>query len=635
MKGNECIVAKAFRKCVLLLVTTCTFLFANGITVDAATSHTKAEALSWLGSLTEAKDYDGSVGIQCVDLIYEYYRYLGQKSPGGNAVDYANNKLPDGWTRVYSDYQPGDIAVYKAQKTYYTLSDGRSWWIDSSGGGNGHVSIITGVIGNNFVCVEQHAYQKQIYRGTIGVPESEQPMSALICAIRPFGSNNAPQPTEMIDNSISTSSSNVTSSDAKISASFKNGSRTISSHGFVIGKKSDLSDGKKVTSGGGTAIGVGFILSEKGITLSADTTYYYQIFIVENGITKKSVIKSFRTAEDVSSILKDIVVTFEDGAYFKLHSKLKSTTGSASLQYAVWTGYNGQDDLKWYSKIKSADSNGEYVSQIKYSEHNNEMTGYIVHIYTFDNSGNATFRKEIVFNPYKLSKAAITLNAGSSINLTISPAATSVIKWESSNANAVTVDKNGKVTGIAPSSNKVTITGTFTVEGISYKVYSYVTVVAPLKNISLSATKISLEKGKSRSLSVIFNPENTSDSKKVTWLSSNTKVATVDKNGKVTAVGKGTATITATSAVSGVKAVSCSVTVTTPSPAYTKGDPNNDGAVNRADKIFLSRYLAKWPGYTINNLLTVDFNNDGKVNRADKIYLARYLSRWPGYTLNY
>lgn len=37
------------------------------------------------------------------------------------------------------------------------------------------------------------------------------------------------------------------------------------------------------------------------------------------------------------------------------------------------------------------------------------------------------------------------------------------------------------------------------------------------------------------------------DNKRVTWQSSDEKVATVDENGKVTAVGNGTATITATS----------------------------------------------------------------------------------------
>ena len=49
--------------------------------------------------------------------------------------------------------------------------------------------------------------------------------------------------------------------------------------------------------------------------------------------------------------------------------------------------------------------------------------------------------------------------------------------------------------------------------------------------------------------------------KAVTWKSSNTKVATVSSTGKVTAVGKGTATITATTKV-GNKKASSKITVT-------------------------------------------------------------------------
>ncbi len=50
--------------------------------------------------------------------------------------------------------------------------------------------------------------------------------------------------------------------------------------------------------------------------------------------------------------------------------------------------------------------------------------------------------------------------------------------------------------------------------------------------------------------------------KTVAWKSSDAKVATVDKDGKVTAVAEGTATITATSTVDENKSASVEVTVT-------------------------------------------------------------------------
>ena len=80
----------------------------------------------------------------------------------------------------------------------------------------------------------------------------------------------------------------------------------------------------------------------------------------------------------------------------------------------------------------------------------------------------------------------------------------------------------------------------------------------PVTQLTMSKTTLSLEAGKTATLSVTAAPADAT-TKTVTWKSSNTSVATVD-NGVVTAVKKGTATITAT-APSG-KTATCKVTVT-------------------------------------------------------------------------
>jgi uncharacterized protein YjdB len=69
-----------------------------------------------------------------------------------------------------------------------------------------------------------------------------------------------------------------------------------------------------------------------------------------------------------------------------------------------------------------------------------------------------------------------------------------------------------------------------------------------------------LTKGGTATLVATVNPATATD-KTVTWSSNNTEVATVDANGKVTAVGGGSATITATA---GGKSATCDVTVTVP-----------------------------------------------------------------------
>lgn len=76
--------------------------------------------------------------------------------------------------------------------------------------------------------------------------------------------------------------------------------------------------------------------------------------------------------------------------------------------------------------------------------------------------------------------------------------------------------------------------------------------------VTLDKESIILSVGKNQTLVATVTPENATD-KSVTWSSSNTSVATVDQNGKVTALAEGEATITATTKDKGFKAT-CKVT---------------------------------------------------------------------------
>jgi hypothetical protein len=63
------------------------------------------------------------------------------------------------------------------------------------------------------------------------------------------------------------------------------------------------------------------------------------------------------------------------------------------------------------------------------------------------------------------------------------------------------------------------------------------------------------------------------------------------------------------------------------------GDVNSDGKVNTQDRMILTRYLAKWSGYSEEdiNMAAADVNCDGKVNTQDRMILTRYLAKWTGY----
>ena len=67
---------------------------------------------------------------------------------------------------------------------------------------------------------------------------------------------------------------------------------------------------------------------------------------------------------------------------------------------------------------------------------------------------------------------------------------------------------------------------------------------------------------------------------------------------------------------------------------YTQiGDVNGDGSVDTLDRLTLSRYLANWDGYTIDdiNAIGVDVNCDGSIDTLDRLILSRHLANWAGY----
>lgn len=78
-------------------------------------------------------------------------------------------------------------------------------------------------------------------------------------------------------------------------------------------------------------------------------------------------------------------------------------------------------------------------------------------------------------------------------------------------------------------------------------------------NLKLNKTKVSIVKGKTAKVKVKDTANSDVFLKKAVWKSSNTKVATVNSNGKITAKKAGTAKITATV---GNKTMTCKVTVT-------------------------------------------------------------------------
>lgn len=154
--------------------------------------------------------------------------------------------------------------------------------------------------------------------------------------------------------------------------------------------------------------------------------------------------------------------------------------------------------------------------------------------------------KSISFNGVA-DEATINLGATETLTVVYNPEDTTddkTVTWNSTNTNAVTVD-NGVVTAVGEGSSTVTATVGEKVATINY------TVRIPLQSITINGDE-TLSKNEEKTLTVTYNPTNTTDNKTVDWESSNPEIVSIDSTGKITGKKGGTAKITAT--VGNVKA---------------------------------------------------------------------------------
>ncbi len=152
------------------------------------------------------------------------------------------------------------------------------------------------------------------------------------------------------------------------------------------------------------------------------------------------------------------------------------------------------------------------------------------------------------------------------LTATVWPASTGTgsLSWTSSNNSVATVDANGKVTAVALGTANITASQ----NGMS------ATCVITVAGISLNKTSTKILIGGTEQLTATVYP-----SASYTWTSSNPAVATVSSTGLVTAVAKGTTTITVTTEDGGYTA-SCTVRVGVRKTVTTSAINTNSGTFN-------------------------------------------------------
>ena len=141
---------------------------------------------------------------------------------------------------------------------------------------------------------------------------------------------------------------------------------------------------------------------------------------------------------------------------------------------------------------------------------------------------------------------------------------TTPYEFELDDPTVVEVSSDGVLSG------KILGTANVTIRNGNLSKTVAVTVKAKLRGISLDKKQVRIPEEKTNQLKVIYDPEDTTDDRTVTWKSGNTKIFTVSKEGVVTPTGIGSANLTAEV---GDFSATMKITVVKGTPAYEKPKP--------------------------------------------------------------
>ena len=207
------------------------------------------------------------------------------------------------------------------------------------------------------------------------------------------------------------------------------------------------------------------------------------------------------------------------------------------------------------SSVASVDQNGVVTAKSSGTTTIKVMTNDGSGIYDTCTVTVKSLVTAITLNKYS---SALIVGQSETLNASIEPdnASDSSVTWSSSDESIAVVDENGNVTALR--AGKAIITASAN-DGSGKSASCEYTIEWRTGSIALNKRNVILKVGTSDTLKVIFGPEIVG--REVEWFSSDSEVATVDSNGKVSAVSVGTATITAVMTDGSGESASCVYTV--------------------------------------------------------------------------
>ncbi len=181
-----------------------------------------------------------------------------------------------------------------------------------------------------------------------------------------------------------------------------------------------------------------------------------------------------------------------------------------------------------------------------------------------------THNEYVDVSSVSLNESEIVLIKGDSelLKATVLPkkATDKSVTWNSSATSVASVDQDGLVTALNYGTAIISAVSNWDASKNAKCTVEVVQDPVPLTGFGLSPGELLLKAGDSNYFNPKFTPANTTE-RKLTWHSSNESIATVDEDGKITAIRKGSVTITATS--KGTHSLSATATVRVVEP-FTK-----------------------------------------------------------------
>ena len=617
---------KSCKKIVSVLIAMIILFTVAPITTSALTQN---DVVSWMDSKNGTTIYDG--GSQCVAAFNSYLRIWGISNPISKyPVNYAyqifNYNAPDDWQKISGsgNYQVGDVVI----------------WNSSVGGGAGHVGMVYSTSGGTVKIFDQNYVTKNV----CGIHNIAQ-TSAIIGVFRPPLGNNLPDQvdlgTDFYAYIMNTNSWKPLVNDSSHNACFNYDVYENQKIWHFI-KKSNGSY-KIISLFDNNALDVDLGKSDSGTDVGEwnDSDTANQEWFIYGSSAQ------YYLKPNCSNCVLDMT----GGKYYDgVNAQIFTKNGTDAQLFQIW-----KVDIVGDFSIKSTvDDN---IVNLDWTPSNN-AEGYKVNIWNTDSiedtpycscvTTNTHFSKELPQGNYRVCVFSYNNSSEKASNIiyvttkdVISSIDIDSLGFKLSlSSNSYTYDGKAKTPTVTIKNDTATLikdtdytveysnninagTATVTVTGIGN--YTGILTKTFIINKAQQTVNATIS---SNTLDIGDTSEITASGQgTISYISSNTNVATVNNSGIVTGISAGTATITVTATGNNNYNEASKTFTVLVKNSHVLGDVNCDGVISIADATTLQKYLANIVDFNDEQLAVADTNGDGSVSIADATQIQKYLAQ--------